>query len=169
MWLADIGLSILILQWGVPAWADTAKDVQIAGRALTFLENGPSGHVSIGVVFDPSKASSVAQKDAVMAALGSGLEVGSLTLTGKPIEIGGIGGGVAALYLTEGVNFAAAGAAAKAHKLVTISDDTACVTSGACVLGVTTTPKVEIKVNRAAASAIGVSFKSAFRMMITEL
>jgi hypothetical protein len=166
---AWIGLPLLIAQLALPAYADTAKDVQIAGRALTFLENGPSGHVVIGVVFDPSKAASVAQKDAVMAALGSGLDVGSLTLTGKPMDVSAISGGVAALYITGGVNFAAAGAAGKAHKLITISDDSGCVASGACVMAVTTTPKVEIKVNRAAAAAIGVSFKSAFRMMITEL
>ena len=53
-----------------PAHADPAKDLQIAARALTFLENGPSGKTVIGVVYDPSKPASVAQKDAVMAALG---------------------------------------------------------------------------------------------------
>jgi hypothetical protein len=166
---ACIGFPLFAAQLALPAYADTSKDIQVAGRALSFLENGPSGHVVIGVVFDPSKAASVAQKDAVMAALGSGLDAGSLTLTGKPMEVGAISGGVAALYLTGGVNFAAAEAAAKAHKLITISADSACVTSGACVMGVSTTPKVEIKVNRAAAAAIGVSFKSAFRMMITEI
>jgi len=166
---AWIIFSLILAQLAFPAYADTAKDIQVAGRALTFLENGPSGHVVIGVVFDPSKSASVAQKDAVMAALGSGLDVGSLTLTGKPMEVGAISGGVAALYLTDGLNFAAAGAAGKAHKLITISADSACVNSGACVMSVTTTPKVEIKVNRAAAAGIGVSFKSAFRMLITEI
>jgi hypothetical protein len=166
---AWIGFPLIVTQLAVPALADTSKDIQVAGRALSFLENGPTGHVVIGVVYDPAKAASVAQKDAVMAALGSGLDAGSLTLTGKPVEVGAISGGVAALYLTSGVNFAAAASAAKAHKLITISADNACVSSGECVMGVSTTPKVEIKVNRAAAAAIGVSFKSAFRMMITEI
>jgi hypothetical protein len=166
---AWIGFPLIVTQLALPALADTSKDIQVAGRALSFLENGPTGHVVIGVVYDPAKAASVAQKDAVMAALGSGLDAGSLTLTGKPMEAGAISGGVAALYLTSGVNFAAAASAAKAHKLITISADNACVSSGECVMGVSTTPKVEIKVNRAAAAAIGVSFKSAFRMMITEI
>jgi hypothetical protein len=163
-----IGFTIA-LSLGTAALADTAKDLQIAGRALTFLENGPTGHAVLGVVFDPAKPASVAQKDAVMAALGSGLDVGGVTLTGKPMEVGEISGGVAALFVTTGSNFAAAGAAAKAHKLVTVTLDHACVASGACVVGINTTPKVEITVNKAAAAAVGASFKSAFRMMITEI
>ncbi|WP_235523731.1 hypothetical protein [Caulobacter sp. Root487D2Y] len=46
------------------AHADAAKDVQVAGRALTFLENGPTGKAVLGVVFDPSKPASVAEKNA---------------------------------------------------------------------------------------------------------
>jgi hypothetical protein len=49
------------------AHADAAKDLQVAGRALTFLENGPTGKATLGVVFDPSKPASVAEKNAVMA------------------------------------------------------------------------------------------------------
>ena len=43
--------------------ADPAKDISIAGRALTFLENGPTGKVVMGIVFDPSKPASVAEKN----------------------------------------------------------------------------------------------------------
>lgn len=153
------------------AHADAAKDLQVAGRALTFLENGPTGKATIGVVFDPSKPGSVAEKDAVMAALGGGYNAGALTLVGAPIPVSAIGGagGVKALYVTEGVNYAAVGAAAKSKKLITIGSDPACVKSGACVMGVTTVPKVEITVNRAAADAVGAAFKAAFRMMIKEI
>ena len=153
------------------AYADAAKDLQVAGRALTFLENGPTGRATLGVVFDPAKPASVAEKDAVMAALGGGYSAGALTLVGAPIPVSAIGGagGVSALYVTEGVNYAAVGAAAKSKKLVTIGSDKACVASGACVMGVTTVPKVEITVNRATAAAVGASFKAAFRMMIKEI
>jgi hypothetical protein len=151
--------------------ADAAKDLQVAGRALTFLENGPSGRATLGVVFDPSKPASVAEKDAVMAALSGGFSAGSITLVGAPVPVSAVGGagGVSALYVTEGVNYGAVGAAAKAKKLITIGSDKACVASGACVMGVTTVPKVEITVNRASAAAVGASFKAAFRMMIKEI
>ena len=153
------------------AHADPAKDLQVAGRALTFLENGPSGRAVLGVVFDPAKPGSVAEKNAVMAAIGGGYSAGAVTLVGKPVEADEVGGvsGVAALYVTAGVNYGAVGAQAKAKKLVTIGSASACVQSGACVMGVTTEPKVEITVNRAAAASVGAVFKAAFRMMIKEI
>jgi hypothetical protein len=165
--------AVLALTLAAPALghADSAKDLQVAGRALTFLENGPSGAAVLGVVFDPSKPASVAEKNAVMAALGGGYSAGGLTLTGKPVEASAVAGvsGVAALYVTHGVNYAAVGAAAKAKRLVTVASDQACATSGACVMGVSTDPKVDIVVNRSAAAAVGASFKAAFRMMIREV
>jgi hypothetical protein len=153
------------------AHADPAKDLQVAGRALTFLENGPTGHIVLGVVFDPSKPGSVAEKNAIMAAIGGGYAAGALTLSGKPIAADDVGGasGVGALFVTTGVNYGAVGAAAKSRKLVTIGSSPACAASGACVMGVTTDPKVEIVVNKAAAAAVGVAFKAAFRMMIKEI
>lgn len=152
----------------IAAYADPAKDVLIAGRALTFLENGPTGKATLGVVFDPSKPASVAEKNAVMAAIGGGMNAGVVTIIGKPVEAGDVGGvsGVAALYVTKGVNV---GAAAKAKKLITIGSDAGCVSSGACVMAVSGDPKVEIVVSRSSAAAVGAVFKAAFRMMIREV
>jgi hypothetical protein len=151
--------------------ASPGKDAQVAGRTLTFLENGPSGAAVIGVVFDPSKPVSVQEKNAVMAALSGGYAAGGLTITAKPVEAGAVAGvtGVKALFVTHGVNYAAVGAAAKARHLIAIGSDPACVHSGACAVGVTTEPAVQIVVNRATAVAVGATFKAAFRMMITEL
>jgi hypothetical protein len=155
----------------ISAHADAAKDLQIAGRALTFLENGPTGKATLGVVFDPSKPASVAEKNAVMAALGGGMSAGALTLVGKAVEAGDVAGvsGVAALYITTGVSTGPVGAAAKAKKLITIGSDMSCVTSGACVMSASADPKVEIVVSRSAAAAVGAVFKAAFRMMIREI
>jgi hypothetical protein len=44
-----------------------------------------------------------------------------------------------------------------------------CVRSDRCVVGVSTSPRVEIVVSRAAAKAAGVSFSQAFRVMIREI
>jgi hypothetical protein len=168
--LLSAGALALALAAPMVGHAASVKDLGVAGRALTFLENGPSGNAVLGVVYDPSKPGSVAEKNAIMAALGSGMAAGSVTLTGKPVETSAIGGvsGVAALYVTDGVSFAAVGAAAKAKRLVTVGSE-ACAEAGACVMGVATEPKVDIVVNRAAAAAVGASFKAAFRMMIHEI
>lgn len=169
-WIAA-GLGLAILAAPVSALADPAKDLQVAGRALTFLEGGPTGRVTLGIVFDPSKPASVAEKNALLATLGGGYSAGTITLVGKAIEVGDVGGasGVGALYVTRGIAYGAVGAAARGKRLVTISSDPGCATSGACVMSVVSEPKVEIIVNRSAAQAVGAVFKAAFRMMIREV
>ncbi|ADG08597.1 hypothetical protein B7G68_00355 [Caulobacter segnis] len=166
-----IALIIAASMTPLAAHADAAKDIVIAGRALTFLENGPTGKVVMGVVFDPSKPASVAEKNAVMAAIGGGLAAGGVTLTGKAIEAGDASGaaGVGALFVTTGANGGAVVSAAKAKKIITIGSDVSCATSGACVMSVSGDPKVEIVVSRSAAAAAGAVFKAAFRMMIREV
>ncbi|MAK81538.1 hypothetical protein [Phenylobacterium sp.] len=152
------------------AHADATKNLQVAGRALTFLEGGPTGTTRMGVVFDPSKPASVAEKNEVMAAIGAGYDAGAVKLVGTAVEAGAVAGSNAqVLFVTKGVNYAAVGAAAKGKKIITISSDAACANSGACVMAVATEPKVEIIVNRATASAVGAAFKAAFRMMIKEV
>ncbi len=160
-----------LLLFPMQANADGAREVQVAGRTLTFLDNGPTGRVTFAVVFDPSKPASVAEKDEVMAALGAGMAVGAVTVVGKAVDVGSVAGtsGVGAFYLTHGVNYASVGAAAKSKKILSISSDMACVQSGACVMGVAASPKVEIVVNSASAAAVGASFKAAFKMMIKEI
>ncbi len=162
-----LGMSLPTLQ----AHADGGREIQVAGRTLTFLDNGPSGRVTFAVVFDPSKPASVAEKDEVMAALGAGMAVGAVTVVGKAVDVGSVAGttGVGAFYLTHGVNYASVGAAAKSKKILSISSDMACVQSGACVMGVAASPKVEIVVNSSSAGAVGASFKAAFKMMIKEI
>lgn len=163
--------ALAVLAAPLVAHADTQKDLQIAVRALTFLEKAPSGSAVMGVVFDPSKPGSVAEKNAVMAAIGGGYSAGGLTVTGKAIEAGAVGSasGVTALFVTTGVAYGAVGAAAKSKNLITIGSDTTCATSGGCAISVSADPKVEIVVNRAAAAAVGATFKAAFRMMIREI
>ena len=150
------------------ATADPARNIQVAGRVLTFLENGPTGRAVIGVVYDPAKPGSVAEKNAIMAAIGGGYSAGAVTIIGKPMEAGAVGG-AKILFVTRGVNYAAVGSDARAKHIITIGSDVACVESGACVIGISTDPTVQIVVNHNAAAAVGASFRAAFRMMIHEI
>ena len=153
------------------ARADSARDVQVAGRALTFLEGGTVDPLVIGVAFDASKPASVQEKNAIMAALDGGYKAGAVNLVGRSVEIGSVSslGDVKAIFLTRGVNYAAISALARSRRIITIGSDPVCVRSGACVMGVTTEPAVQIVINRAAAAAVGAAFKAAFRMMIREI
>lgn len=148
--------------------ANSAKNIEVAGRVLTFLENAPTGRTVIGVVFDPAKPDSVAEKNAIMSALGGGYSAGGVTIVGRPMEAGATGG-VKVLFVTRGVDYAAVGAAARTRHIITIGSDSACVRAGDCVVGITTDPTVQIVVNHTAAAAVGASFRPAFRMMILEI
>jgi hypothetical protein len=150
------------------ASADPAKNIQVAGRVLTFLENYPKGRTLVGVVFDPANPGSVAEKNAIMAAIGDGYSAGAVTIVGTPVEAGA-DGGAKVLFVTHGVNYAAVGSNARAKRIITIGSDFACVQSGACVIGVSTDPTVQIVVNHKAAAAVGATFRAAFRMMIQEI
>jgi hypothetical protein len=150
------------------ASANPAKNIQVAGRVLSFLENGPTGRTVIGVVFDPANPGSVAEKNAIMAAIGGGYTAGAVTIIGKPMQAGA-DGGVKVLFVTRGVDYAAVGSDARAKHIITIGSDSACVQGGNCVIGISTDPTVQIVVNHKAAAAMGASFRAAFRMMIQEI
>jgi hypothetical protein len=150
------------------ASADPAKNIQVAGRVLTFLENLPTGRTVIGVVFDPADSGSVAEKNAIMAAIGGGYRAGDVTIVGTPVEAGA-DSGAKVLFVTRGVNYKSVGSNARAKHVITIGSDFACVQSGACVIGVSTDPTVQIVVNHKAAVAVGATFRAAFRMMIQEI
>lgn len=141
--------------------AASEKDMQIIAKALGFIEGGPSGEVKVDVIFDPANAESVADADAVAGLLASGLVSGKITLKGAKTESSS---GAKVAYIAKG----AEGKASSLAGVITVSANPDCAISGKCVLGVSTTPKVEIHVSSSAASAVGASFGSAFRMMITE-
>src|SRR5271170_6549116 len=108
------------------ASADPLKNIQVAARVLTFLENYPKGRTLIGVVFDPANLGSVAEKNAIMAAIGGGYSAGAVTIVGTPVEAGA-DDGAKVLFVTRGVNYAAVGSNARAKHIITIGSDFACV------------------------------------------
>jgi len=157
---------------GAAQAGDPAKTYQVAVRAAGFVE-GASGTSQIGIVFDPAVAESVAAKDAIMAQNGGSLKVGQLTVAATPVEASKLSGttGLKGVYLTPGLSsqFGAVQAYANANKVLSMGADVACVKGGQCVVGAETEPSVQVYVNNAAAGAAGISFQSAFRMMIKEL
>jgi hypothetical protein len=152
--------------------AVTAKDIQVAGRVLGFTATPLTGNVHLGIVYDPSNAASTADEQALMGILGSGLTVGGVNLIGVPVTIANVATTPAdVLFLTAGLGAAgaAAGTEAAAKKQICITTDLAATQAGDCAVSVASTPKVQITVNKAAASASGVSFGAAFMLMITQI
>ena len=145
----------------------TAKDVQIIAKALGFLEPAPAGGV-IAVIY--SDAPSRTDAAAITALFAGGVASAGGTVTAKAIDIAtlGDGSGYIAVLVAAGAQGDAVMAAAKAHHIPCISAP-ALVQAGRCVMAVSSDPKVAIEVNHEAAQAAGVSFTSAFRMLIHEI
>jgi hypothetical protein len=158
---------------GTPLHAEiTATELQIAARALSFLERPLAGRVRVGLVYSSADPRSVRQADSLQRLLEQNARYGSLELRPVRVEIGAAAQADVDLFLlTDYIGEAGTklrGAMA-AKQIACMTTDVAQVRAGTCVMGVRSSPKVEILVHREAAIASGTTFAAAFRMLITEL
>ncbi len=167
-----VGVTVAIAGVVAPACSQaavTAKDVQVAARILSFSDSPPTGDVKLGIVYDPANVASAAEEAALVGILGSGLQVGSITLVPVPISMDKIGSTPSdVLFLTSGLGAEGAKVSARG-KTLCMTTDAAATVAGYCAISIQTTPKVQITVNKAAAANSGGSFASAFLMMVTEI
>jgi hypothetical protein len=156
-----------------PAHAQvTPMDLQVAGRALGFLDKPLSGDIQVVVVYAQNSPQSVEAAESLRSQMGAGLKVGNSTL--RPVlvpltEIGKVNAGLLFLAPGAGAEADALKQVVQAKHLACFTTDIAQVQAGRCAVGVRSQPRIEIIVNRAAAAASGVSFSTVFRMMITEI
>lgn len=147
-----------------------AKDLQILGRAIAFLQSPPAPDSVIAIAYAPGDAASRQDAEAIAALIGAGLQAGRVTLRPKLVDINNLSAAGATIMI------AAAGAsgprlneAARAAHALCVTTNAEAVRSGFCTMAITTEPRVEILVNHAVAEAAGVEFVAAFRMMIREM
>jgi hypothetical protein len=134
-------------------------------RAIGFISGFPRGAVDVAVVDGRGAA-------AVMEAMARPVSAGGITLNARVVPLSELSRSRARIIIVpEGQSEMHAAIAFAAGELgaATLSTDMRCVRAGLCVVGVTSTPRVEIVVSRAAAAAAGVSFAQAFRVMIREI
>ena len=169
-------LSTLIccaLPIAAPARADvTLTDLQVGARALSFLQKPPAGDLRVGIVYAPGNAESAREAADLQAMMEDGLKVGNVTLRPLRIKVTELASASVDFYfLTSGVAEDAARVAVltRQKRIPCVTVDLAQVRNGACFMGVRSKPKIEILVNRAAATSSGAAFSSVFRIMITEL
>ncbi len=103
--------------------------------------------------------------------LGNGLQAGRVELRATLVPIGDAAtANVDMYFLTEFVSPDAASGAALANvRRPCVTTDINQVESGACLMGVSSKPKVAIVVNREVAQRSGITFATVFRVMITEI
>lgn len=149
------------------AYADSSKDFETIAKAVGFVNGGPSGDVTMDVLFDPANPDSVAHADEVVSLTSGG--IGSkVKLKGNKVSSASAASSKV-IFITRGASsmYSAALSQAASNGGLTVSTDEACLGSG-CVMVVKTKPSVDILVSSAAAGTTGTEFASAFRMMITE-
>jgi hypothetical protein len=151
--------------------AATLTDLQIAIRALGFLQPPLSGEVRVGIVYEPGSLQSAKEAADIRALIGDGLTVGNLTLHPVLLRISELAAVKVGLYILAGAvaDAAAVATITQQKHIPCVTMDIAQVRSGNCFLGIQSSPKIEILVNRAAAASSGAVFSSVFRIMITEL
>ena len=167
--LFSTGLIFFVIQTNIVSAQTNKTDIEVATRAVKFLETPPSGNAIAYIVFDPGNAASVADADAIEGVIGSGIDAGSAKLTAQRVPVSDIGtlGGAGVVFVTAGLgaNHGAIQSALNGKSLISISSDLSCVQAKACVVGVATKPKVRILISQDAASAAGVGFKAAFLLL----
>ena len=157
----------------MPARAEvTQNDLQIAGRALSFLKVPLTGERRIGIVYVPGNAQSEREAATLQRLLGTGLKIGNITLRPTMVPAADAArSSVDLFFLTPGMGADAPGLAAASgtRRVPCVTTDLAQVRNGLCSMGVRSQPRIEILVNRAAAASSNTVFSSVFRMMITEI
>ena len=100
------------------------------------------------------------------------MQAGRVRLRSRLVPVGQMSDviGIHALYVTGGLagSMDAVWAAAQRLHIPTISADIGCVQSGACIVGFSSEPTVQIIIDRGAAERSGVRFLQAFRMLVRE-
>lgn len=155
-------------------WAEAAslsrQDLQVLSRALVFVQPAPSGTQTLAIAYATGNASSRADAEAIEALIGSGLRVGAAMLRPRLVDTASLAeGGFAAVLAAEGADGTLLQAAFQKQKVLCITGNFSAVQAGNCVMAIRAAPRVEILVNHAAATAAGVEFSAAFRMMIREI
>ncbi len=148
-------------------------NVPIAARVVSFLQPPPSGTMAAAILFEPGNAASEEEASAIERAVGGSLAAGRSAIRARRVPIGAMGAlsNYRVAFVTAGLRAEQGEIAAAAAKssVLTISSDAACVQAARCVVGISTVPKTQITVSKAAARASNIRFGSAFLMLVKEI
>ncbi len=149
------------------------KDFKLVTKAVGFMKSGPSGDVDVLIVYDGGKPASKSDADALSGILGGGMTEKGVTYKPVMTDVSSLGSVPAGsiVYVANGMSahHGKIGGAAKSAGALALSADRACVDSGACSMFVSSSPKVEIVLNKGTVEGAGIEFQAAFKMMVTEI
>jgi hypothetical protein len=165
--------AILLASLAAPAaWAASLppSEIQILGKALAFLDPPLTGDLVVAVVYQAGNPDSRTDAEALAAEIGNSLHIGEAVLKPRVVASTALGASRFALVITAlGAASAAVIEAARSQHALCITADLAAVQAGTCTMAIRSDRRVEIFVNREAATQAGLTFATAFRIMVHEL
>lgn len=166
----------LAIAVSIPAtvWATDKTDITVGLKTLPLLSNKISGAAVMAVIYDPANAASKADADSVVAAVGDGIDApGGVKVTTMLVATSELSklSQVKLAFIAGGLknSFDQIAAAAASNGVLTMSTDLDCVKSGKCVLGIVSTPSVDIYFSKTAADNAKIGFASAFAMLAKQV
>jgi hypothetical protein len=155
-----------------PAQATSLNELKIAVRVFDFLSEPPHGKMPLAVIYDGQSKASQEDAMALERWINSGVTSLRAQLVPTVIDAAHLDQGsplhLAIIADGSGARYAALSDYARRNHMVTVSADPTCLAQGACSVGVATSPRIEVVVNRSVAEACGIEFSEAFRMMVRE-
>lgn len=164
-------LTALLYVAAIASGSPTAAElnVPVAARVMSFVQPPQTGAVPVAVLFVPGNETSEAEAEAIDRAA----RASSTGIRTRRIPVAAMNSlsGYKVAFVTKGLKAEQGGIAEVAVRssVLTISSDPTCVQSAHCVVGIATSPTVQITVNRAAARAAKIRFGSAFLMLVKEI
>lgn len=164
--------SVLLAFAGTPAAAQSLshEELSILTRSLTLLQPSLHGEGTVAIVYAADNPASYADARAIAAAIGDALRPGDAVLRPKLVDVATIDtAAFDLLIVAQGANGEAVLRTAQQHHALCVTGDVSAVRNGICILAIHADPRVEILLNYQAARSAGVTFATAFRMMVQEL
>ena len=154
----------------------TTKDLAVAARSLAFLSQRATGELRTVIIYAPDQEASRREAEAIASILSGGFTAGRVRLIASPpvlIAASNLSAlenkDVAFVTGSLGAWHAAIAEASARRRIVTVTNDLACVISGNCVMGVRSEPRVQVVINRKLAERSSIEFAPGFRLLVTEL
>src|SRR5262249_14147169 len=133
----------------------------------------PATANKIAIIYNPADAGSVRSAETAQQRMGASFKAGPRTLAVVLVAVTELDTlrDVAVLFAAAelGADVAKVAAASQASKAPCVTDDLELVKRATCAVGVRTSPKVQIMVNKALTAAVGLTLDPAFKMLITEV
>lgn len=158
----------------ISAFATDQKDLSVGLKTLPLLQNKITGTTVTAIIFDPSNAASRSDADTIKAAIEANPSApGGAILSPLMLPVGELSKLAQAkiAFVAAGVkpSFDRIAAAASSAGVLTISADLDCVKADVCILGVESSPVVEVYYSKVAADAARIGFAQAFVMLAKQI